>query len=391
VDPYSVRATLISRRQDWAESVARSAERAGYESRRYIDDPRTPLEPWFIVSILSQIRDALGEYRLYGLAVPAEERRRELNAFAEHAAYSSRERALILMPDIPSDRTLVEIFDPAPVVKRMMSTPDMWPGVLFWIPTGQASFVPLEEAPKFFEDLLEATGPRTRGNAEQLLGDFNRYRGDAGVKRLLHLSDLHFGTPYALQNQAYLSSHLRTKAEQFHRVVITGDLTDNPARSDALAFSNFRADLEGFTGREPIVIPGNHDQRAAGNTFFGIGTKLKQVAKLEWSSVVVDDELQCVFLCFDTSLDASLAARGVITREQLIEVATVVETKLVNKPELRDYLSVALIHHHPYSFEAPAEPPFKRGSGCCVSLTSHSLRWRARPTSCAGALVAESP
>ena len=37
------------------------------------------------------------------------------------------------------------------------------------------------------------------------------------------------------------------------------------------------------------------------------------------------------------------------------------ETKVVSRPVLRTYLSVVLVHHHPYSFEARKETPLQKG------------------------------
>lgn len=39
----------------------------------------------------------------------------------------------------------------------------------------------------------------------------------------------------------------------------------------------------------------------------------------------------------------------------MMEIATLFETKAAAKAVLREHLSVALIHHHPYSFKAAAE------------------------------------
>jgi 3',5'-cyclic AMP phosphodiesterase CpdA len=112
--------------------------------------------------------------------------------------------------------------------------------------------------------------------------------------------------------------------------------------------------------KEPIVVPGNHDQKLAGNSFFGLGRKRKELTKLEWSSLVVDDDLQFVFYCFDSSQEAANFAKGRITKAQMMEVATIAETKAAGKIELRRYLSIALIHHHPYSFNVNAETPIQK-------------------------------
>jgi hypothetical protein len=143
-------------------------------------------------------------------------------------------------------------------------------------------------------------------------------------------------------------------------VVITGDLFDNPKENDALAFRNFRSHLHSATGKEVLVVPGNHDQRLSGNSLFGFGRKLRELTKLEWSSVFVDDNLGCVFYCFDSTRDAGDFARGCVTAQQMMEVSTEFETKAVSNPSIRDYLSVVLVHHHPYSFRSDGETPLQR-------------------------------
>ncbi len=100
---------------------------------------------------------------------------------------------------------------------------------------------------------------------------------------------------------------------------------------------------------ELIVVPGNHDQKAKGNSFLGIGLKLKELSKLEWSALVVDDDIECALYCFDSTRDAGNFARGRVDKNQMMEVATLFESKLAAKPALADYLAVVLIHHHPYS------------------------------------------
>lgn len=361
---YRERPPLISADPFWVDRITWTAA----ESSRWVDslnvETSSFVDPQEVAYVLSPLRDLLGRYELYGLPVGAWNDRDRLNAFAQHAAYSSEHYGLFLIPDNPGTNETLEIFDPSPIAKKITARPDLWPGILFWVRTGESAFASLEQAEELYQHIIHVmrTAADPTAHAAKVLNDFNNTEeGNSGVKRLLHLSDLHFGTSYALQNQAYLTSHLKTKLNDFQRVIITGDLFDNPKKRDALAFRNFRSDLEASTGKELIVIPGNHDQKIQGNTFFGLGRRLDELAKLEWSSLEIDDDLACVFYCFDTSREAQHYARGKVTREQMIEVATLFETKLVKRPELRDYLSVALVHHHPYSFDARIETPLQKG------------------------------
>lgn len=356
---YRDRPPLFSSDSRWIAEVvqaARSARRT-LESRRLEDDSFVDAEA--LAFFLFDLRTLLSQYDLFALAVGTSGDRGPLNAFAEHVAYSSRHHALILIPDLPVSDEAVGMLDPLPAARQIIDHPECWPGMLFWTRGGASAFVSLEDAYRLYHLLLEAldSGPDHIGS---LLQSFGREVADTRRTRILQLSDLHFGTRAALENQAYLSAHLRGAMKAVHRVVVTGDLFDNPRREDALAFRNFRADLEATTGQEIIVIPGNHDERIRGNAFRGLGQRFDQIANLEWSSLAIDDSLECVFYCFDSSRDAPDFARGRVTREQMMEVATAFESKAASRPILREYLSIALVHHHPYSFGTQAETLIQR-------------------------------
>jgi calcineurin-like phosphoesterase family protein len=315
-----------------------------------------------VAMLLRELRLEFSRFRLYGLAVGTSDSAGPLRAFAEHAAFASHEHGLFLIPDFPWSAEGLEFFDPSPVVRSIASRTDLWPGMLFWLPDGTAAFAPLADAERLFWELLKSLeAGRNRDGAARVLKAFNAAQDDGGTKRILQLSDLHFGSKQALRNQAYLSMHLRQKLPKVHRVVVTGDLFDNPKEDDALAFRNFRAELEATSGKELIVVPGNHDQKAKGNSFLGIGRKLKELSKLEWSALVVDDDIECAFYCFDSTRDAGNFARGRVDKNQMMEVATMFESKLAAKPALTDYLTVALVHHHPYSFKSEAETVIQKG------------------------------
>jgi len=74
------------------------------------------------------------------------------------------------------------------------------------------------------------------------------------VRRILHLSDLHFGPPY-LPDVG--ESALRTAGElDPDVVVVSGDLTQRAKRSQ---FEEARAFLERLPDVPTVVVPGNHD------------------------------------------------------------------------------------------------------------------------------------
>jgi 3',5'-cyclic AMP phosphodiesterase CpdA len=172
------------------------------------------------------------------------------------------------------------------------------------------------------------------------------------TRRILHLSDLHFGSHEVATNAPLLAAEIHETVRIVDRVVITGDLFDNPTQRDLADYHRFSQELHRTSGKEPICIPGNHDMRWIGNSVGGIGSTASQVAALRWSSHVVDDQISMVFLGFN-SAERGYAARGEVGRDQLMRIAALHRNAVAVRPELRSYLTVALVHHHPYSYKTP--------------------------------------
>jgi predicted MPP superfamily phosphohydrolase len=238
---------------------------------------------------------------------------------------------------------------------RVIATrPDLWPGVLFWTPDGTSAFAPLAEAYGLCNDIYEAI---RRGDAriDNILNKFNLASSKSASRRLLHISDLHFGTPFALENRTLLDLEILKNRGEFDRIVVTGDLFDNPKRADALVFENCRTLLEVKTGKKLIIVPGNHDERLYGNIVAGLGQDLSALVNLEWSSVIVDDDIKCIFYCFDSALEKENFARCRVGVSQMKDVAKLFEKEAAIKPDIRDYEAVALVHHHPYPFNGYEE------------------------------------
>jgi 3',5'-cyclic AMP phosphodiesterase CpdA len=143
--------------------------------------------------------------------------------------------------------------------------------------------------------------------------------------------------------------------KKVNQVVITGDLFDQPRQRHAQQYRNFTQQLQLMSGKPPIIVPGNHDQRIFGNAVFGIGRRLRELADLEWGDVVIDDDGQMAFFCFDSSRTGDLA-RGRVDQDQLLRMATAYEMKNAGQ-RLDSYLKVALVHHHPYAYATYKETP----------------------------------
>ena len=335
---------LISISPQWIEDVKRTADLA-YQHIQEQPDWSKQISENEIATRLGALRDLLSNYHLFGLAVGSWQHDQQLRAFTNYAAIDSGHEALFLVPAGWDASRGVQLLDPFPAVALAAEHSHDWPGMVFWSRNGVAAFAPLDQAKDLYHQLRAAlSSPR------QLDGILENWRRRSEKASILQLSDLHFGNEWAQEKEPYLSTHLHSISASVARVVITGDLFNEPQPNEARAFQSFRTALERERGEDAIVIPGNHDQKWRGN----LRHDLRQIDKVEWSSVVVDEKTRCVFLCFDSSRDADWA-RGKITTEQRIQVATQLDKLSGQRPEIRDYLRVALIHHHPFTFEAPKE------------------------------------
>jgi hypothetical protein len=105
-------------------------------------------------------------------------------------------------------------------------------------------------------------------------------------------------------------------------------------------FDEFRADIESWTRKVPIVIPGNHDVRESGNQYKGIGENTSQFLDTGFQPLVVDDELEVVFFCFN-SCEGGDFATGMVSDQQRTSRGAAFEQAIRDRPAVRDYSRVS--------------------------------------------------
>ncbi|MCX5586790.1 metallophosphoesterase family protein [Streptomyces erythrochromogenes] len=330
-------------------------------SQRLQDDQAShdrPLQASQVKRALADLRGAFQSFDLYLMPVGRQAPGRA-DAFAEWAAHATSSKVLVLLPTSHNGTKTLDIFDPAPPVQEVAKQPDNWPGMLFWLGTGEATFAPIQQAEAIFirlKEMLESDA-KTLATA---INDYNRPAVQERRGRILHLSDLHFGHRDALDREAYLETHLMEIQGDFDRVVITGDLFDDTREEDYRGFFRFWSALQRASSKEPILVLGNHDQRTFGNKLATLGEDYRFLQHLDLSPVVIDGDLQCTFLRFNSSEGGNFA-RGNISQNQLRDVGTLLDIKRKHHPEIADYPKIALLHHHPYPY-APEEKPVDRRS-----------------------------
>jgi UDP-2,3-diacylglucosamine pyrophosphatase LpxH len=334
---------LISSSPQWVEAVRRAADKADSDLQTASWQEVIPEDE--LITRLAVLQRLFSDYNLFCLAVGDWTDDLELRTFTKDAAVSSGHYGLFLVPVGWDPNRNIELRDPFPAIASILERAEDWPGMVFWARTGAVAFASLQEARNLYHELRPVLASSEQ--IDKILKKWSRRRERAAI---LHLSDLHFGNEWAQEKEPYVSTHLADIAGSIGRVVITGDLFDEPKREQARAFHSFRTSLENYRKQPAVVIPGNHDQKWRGN----IRQDLSELAKVEWSTVFVDDSMQCVFFCFDSSRDADWA-KGKITTDQRLQVATQFDKLSLQRPEIKEYLRVALIHHHPFTFETPKE------------------------------------
>lgn len=353
---------LISTSEQWRTRIG-SIARDGIYALENTPQGESSLAGSQLDRILRPLRSIFSTFDVIALSLNSNtsERGWEFSRYIEGLARNTSE-SLFLMPEEEIREKALEVFDPSKEIREIVERQNEWPGLLLWYKT----YSPEDKSAvrKFvfipFKILLEMYNPfihRSRPDANLTLRDIpeklhEHTKRDVSPQRkaLLHLSDLHFGTKQALRNVPYLLAEIARIKNRFSRVVVSGDLFDNPKPELAEQFRGFFEQIRIFTGTKPIIIPGNHDQKWFGNFV----PTAQQLSELRWDNLIIDDDLRCVFFCFDSSKDANLA-RGKITKEQLMRVSTSYAAELVNKPHIESYLRISVIHHHPYPFKLKAE------------------------------------
>jgi predicted phosphodiesterase len=336
--------STMGTRDDWTRKISAAAER---EAQQLLWDDRV-LDSHEVGQALDPIRIHFTGYPLYAMVIPSGSWQQDQDSFRffTEAAVGSHANALILMPEgQPSE--LTSVVDPFPALRVLAENPIKPPLVVFWTPVGSACVLPLRDAFDFFRrELIWALDSGT-GEVERLiLGMSAKQR----TKRILHLSDLHFGTPEAARRRRWLKEQLARELPAIDRVVVTGDLFDNPEESLRETFDDFRTDIENITGTELLVIPGNHDVRSKGNALGRLGRNSEHVTDLRWSPIAVDHGLQAVFFSFNSSESGNFA-RGAVGERQRLDRSSLFDAELRRNPNLAHFLKIALVHHHPYAYD----------------------------------------
>ncbi|MER8009669.1 metallophosphoesterase [Streptomyces sp. NPDC094149] len=308
--------------------------------------------------MLQPLEEIFARYSAVLLPVGTWEHDFLLQRFAREAAYAPGHGLLVLIPNLYSPEANVRILDPGDGVADALQRRNEWPGAIFSVRGENSFFVPFDEAYRAVAELRERDLLSVLDDARDRAAKQAAVAGRAH-RRLLHLSDLHLGARQTDLRRTFLRSavaDIARSGEKLHRIVITGDLFDQPFSRHREQYTHFVNELSDLTQAEPIVVPGNHDQRIMGNKLGMFGNRRRQLIDLRWNrGPVHDEEAGIVFLCFDSSRTGT-AARGGVGTDQLVDVASGYDAKR-RISRYDDCLRIAVLHHHPYPYPQKGEVP----------------------------------
>lgn len=332
--------------EDWTNDIRNVA-------RHLIDQPVLKFGPLDFANTEARLRPLkpfFTGFDFYALVLPAADGDADRRSFEffKVAATDSGASGLILLPFQSPGEDVSQFIDPFPMVRQLAQQPVKPPAALFWTRWGAACALPIEAAAAFFRDeLLGAAGAGLRASDKAIA----RKAEAQSAQRILHLSDLHVGDRQAALRRSFLKAHLSALVPTVDRVVVTGDLMDNPTGLNRASFDEFRADLEIHTKkRKPLlVVPGNHDVRPQGNAMGRFGRTDHHVVDLAWDPVVADDDMETLFFSFNSN-EIGNWAKGGVSLQQRLQRAEQYERLVHYRPEVETYLKIALVHHHPVDY-----------------------------------------
>ncbi|MFH1114203.1 MAG: metallophosphoesterase [Pseudomonadota bacterium] len=346
--PWRRSGRILTRDPSWPQRL-RMVTRDSLEILASVDHQEV-LSAEEVAKVLRPLRAVLSQFRLFALPLWIDGDGADHLLIRSEGLALEAEDALVLFPEDGLADMETTCLDALPAFDLALQHIDEWPGLLLWTHRGVAVFVPEHAIHGAFEKCTRTLRSQDDIQLAKTLSDLSATTGHK-LRRILHLSDLHFGSKHAAINAPLLLAELHDAVRTVDRVVVTGDLFDNPTERDLADYQRFAQELHRTSGQEAICIPGNHDMRWLGN----IASDATPIAALRWSQHVIVDEISTVFFGFNSAQGGSWA-QGKIGLNQMIRIAADHRNAIAIRPDVRTYLTVALVHHHPYSFETtPAQ------------------------------------
>jgi len=174
------------------------------------------------------------------------------------------------------------------------------------------------------------------------------------MKRIIHISDLHFGRSKSHTTNAYKLLEYITDYHQHIPVVITGDITDSGTKGQYKKAHTWIKKLE-WTNIV-IPVPGNHDYAWLGNIYNpkSWGYYQETIGTPAWAAgpimsnigvgrVRFEHQGGIEFIILDSGdpRNKTFCARGIFTKKQQLKCEEILNTDTQDT-------RIVVLHHHPF-------------------------------------------
>lgn len=250
---------------------------------------------------------------------------------------------LILQLQAPQQAEPVTVTSLFPAFKVALAETTRWPGLLFWSRRGDAVFLSLasmtvkdvDRAMRWIMRFLDQ-GVSVDLEALQIAYELEFplvARRASSPVTIVHLSDLHLGSPEASVRAPRLEELVSNLLGELRArdpiVVLSGDLMNTPSKDISDRVRQVVNALGRFCDDRLVLVWGNHDVRKSGILW----RKPRPVMELPCAQPLQwFDDLKVGFLSFNSALDGVLA-RGTVSERQLLDIGNGID----RKKNWRDY------------------------------------------------------
>lgn len=381
-DPFQERQSLkifLERLPDQFLSSKKSEHRVRQVASEALTQLRSaPSGQTLPLSLLEKLQQLLSGYTWIGLIVPSMEN----NELDDYLSSRKFLRALVYEEEWPDSGLILQpenfqtgpkaLLDVFPAFQTALNEMTRWPGMLFWTPHDESVF--LSFPTKTQTAVRECAGwavsnlkiSRWRGLKQFKSAYLKRFpqaqQSTMAATTLLHISDLHIGSPEAATGLPRLQQLLRNTIAEVPKgqkviSVVTGDLIDSPKQEYHDIARQFIDILRNLTAEPPVIVLGNHDVRNDGY----LSEDLRMAIRMPTDKMRWINDRRLGLVCFNSVIGGNLA-KGRIGAAQLGDAGSEIDMN----PDWREYTLIGVLHHHPVPVNQPdwyAKPLYERMFG----------------------------
>lgn len=235
-----------------------------------------------------------------------------------------------------------------------------WPGILIWNTKRESAFFPLslndDHARQAIHWVFSEIAQQPDISVESLKTRYANIVAPSATTSatkpltIIQTSDMHLGNKVSDSRLLTVKDRILELNRDYQSdsvvvPVVTGDLMDTPGKRHLDSLYDYLHFLDRLGSERPVVILGNHDVRKWGV----LSKSYEEALRLYIRPIVWLDDSKVGLICFNSVRGGNLA-QGMIDEQ---EFATLGHELDVDSDRSRNYMLLALLHHHPCPVERP--------------------------------------